>query len=162
MVDRKINGARSCVEWGGWIPNHLVASVCLLSAPILLSSWKLWDTLLELITVEWGKRWGETAEITFLLSLLLLSGLFGWTTVPAFCDGVAGWRWMGRNGGGGVTEVQLMHSHVTGEWWNNSLIQWKGVKVATPVDSGFINTKQYIFPVVALMVAAQSKNFIRF
>lgn len=90
--------------WGGWIPNHLVVSVCLLSAPILLSSWKLWDTLLELITAEWGKRWGETAEITFLLSLPLLSGLFGWTTVPAFCDGAAGWRWMGRNGGGGCHE----------------------------------------------------------
>lgn len=34
--------------------------------------------------------------------------------------------------------------------------------MATLVDSGLINTKQYIFPVVALMVAAQSKNLIRF
>lgn len=36
--------------------------------------------------MEWGKRWGETAEITFLLSLPLVSGLFDWITVPAFRD----------------------------------------------------------------------------
>lgn len=90
-----------------------------LSSPVLSNSWKVWDTLLELIRVEWGKRWGETAEITFLLSLPVFGALFHWASVHMFSDRGGGgkkrWRGVMLVGVqliGAVIEVWLFHSQV--------------------------------------------------
>ena len=118
---------------GGVFFTILPLSLTSFQPPSFLNSWKVWDTLLELIRVEWGKRWGETAEITSLRSLPVLCALFHLASVHMFSDSGSGIKVEGDDG---VWGGHLSWSHRAAttfftfftipkwkRWWNDSLIQ---------------------------------------
>lgn len=126
-----------------WPPSHTS-----FQPPSLLNSWEVCDTLLELIRVEWGKRWGETAEITSLLSLPVLSALSPPATVPVFPDRRCVFCGGGGGGGGGscsggAVAERLLSSKSRG-WWNNSLIQWSDNEKKWRLEQRVIKA-QYLF-----------------
>lgn len=112
-------------EGGNTFFTFLALSLIYFQPLFFFNSWKVWDTLLELIRVEWGKRWGETAEITSLLSLPPCPHS------PSLCPHVLWLRVRDEGAGRELTEkgVQLIWRGVSitlksRGWWNESLLRW--------------------------------------
>lgn len=102
------------------------------SPHLFLSSWKVCDTLLELIRAEWGKRWGETAEITSTLSRPLPLPV----AVPVLPDSLCGFFFWGGSG---------LDSSKSRGWWNNSLIQWSDNEKKERLQWRMIKAQYHVF-----------------